>query len=428
MGYMIPVPIIDHFLKEVFSGNVYRGFPILPITFQTLENPLLRKYHGMDENQTGVRITRIDELCDAFHQLKPGDILLKIDAYPISNDGSVDIPGVGNCIDFVHLTHMKFINDTVSLKVLRKNPETNLAEIHHINVILDHVPHETEKVSQTEHDKMPTYFIASGISFIPLTRNYMEGKGGEFESYYLPDQGYRLADASKKTPDEQIIIINAILNCEETEGYESFENGIVKEINGKPIKKIQDVIEAIESNKKDMHYITTDSNRIIVVKNMTQEEMNRLLKLYKIHCDRSEDLLLPASPSVSNIDDPTINSENETMEESDSEHSIEDNDTAGIMPGKMRYLRKLDELENRYKNVPINDESDREDDDDMETSDEETQSLSSNDDADNDNDQPKTYFGLTKVQDKNRLFQKRPLDLDNRNDVIDPDRKRQKRM
>src|SRR5205814_803884 len=31
MGYMIPMPIIRHFLTEAFNGKPYRGFPILPI-------------------------------------------------------------------------------------------------------------------------------------------------------------------------------------------------------------------------------------------------------------------------------------------------------------------------------------------------------------------------------------------------------------
>src|SRR5438128_8907185 len=119
----------------------------------------------MTEQQTGMRVSRIDNLCDAFDKLKRGDILLEIDDLVIYNKGKVNIPGIGNNIDLNHVTHMKFIGDRVLLKVLRKNSETKESEILNINVTLDHVPFETKKVPEIERDKMPTYYIASGIIF-----------------------------------------------------------------------------------------------------------------------------------------------------------------------------------------------------------------------------------------------------------------------
>lgn len=317
LGYMIPIPIIKHFLTEALSNKPYRGFPVLPASFQCLENPNLREFYGMTSEQTGVRVMGVDKLCDAFGKLKRDDILLEIDSMPVSNEGTVDIDGVGKVLDMVHVTHMKYIGDTVDLKVLRKNPETSLFEIHNINVVLDHVPLETEKVPQTEHDKLPTYYIASGISFVPLSRNHMDDGDGEFENMYLWEEGCLLAEASKKTPDEQVVVINDILDCAETEGYDSFKNTVITSINGKPINNIYDVVTAIEGNKNKMHEINTFKKNTIVVKNMSKAEHDKILKAHMIRSDRSDDLL----PSVNQVMQDDLSHSNSYSEHMDDRES-----------------------------------------------------------------------------------------------------------
>lgn len=397
LGYMIPVPIIEHFLKETFSDKPQK-FPILPITYQSLENPALRKSYHMSPEQSGVRIKSVDDLTDAFSKLKTNDILLEIDGLQVSNEGTVDIPGVGNCINFCHVTHMKYIGDTVNLKVLRHNPESKeAAQILNISVILDHAPRETEKVPQTEHDKMPTYYVNAGISFIPLTRNYLEGRGSELNECYFVEESSFLAEVPKKAADEQIIVINDILDCPETDGYEENTNAIVKEINGKRIRNIHDVVAAMEANKEEFHIINTASKNRIVIKNMNKAENEALLKLYNINNDRSEDLrpatiarveeksdeilhlpvaitrpakekplkLEVVSSTSSGLISNALSAAKETTRKP-SERKKEEKShelTRDMMPGLNKYLNKITELEQRYKDAPVDEDSDEEDSD-----------------------------------------------------------------
>lgn len=290
LGYIIPIPILRHFLTEALSSKSYRGFPSLPIVIEELENPHERAFYNLGK-RTGVRIKKVDNLSDAFSKLKADDILLKIDGLPISNEGTVDIPGIGNCIDYFHVTQSKFIGDKVTLRVLRRNPATKTGDEFDVDVILDTILGDTEKVAVEEHDKMPTFYINSGISFVPLTRNYMEGEGSTFEEMHLIEEGCTLPDAPKKNPEEQVIVINTILKCTETQGYEKHVNGIVKEINGKPINNIKDVLLAMEGSKEKRHVISLASNSKIVVPNMSSREHNQLLKRHFISHDRSEDLV-----------------------------------------------------------------------------------------------------------------------------------------
>ncbi|MEY3182418.1 MAG: Sid related protein, partial [Pseudomonadota bacterium] len=166
LGYIIPAPILNHFLQECFQEKSYQGFPELPIKITELENEYLRSHYGMDTEQTGVLISQIDGLSDAALKLKKDDILLAISGFPISNEGKVNLPGIEEEVDFTHLFHMHYIGDSIELEVLRQG------ELVSISVLLDCTPHQTKKLSQDEHDKLPTYYFASGVLFQPLTMNY----------------------------------------------------------------------------------------------------------------------------------------------------------------------------------------------------------------------------------------------------------------
>lgn len=197
LSYIIPMPIMQHFLSEALSDKTYRGFPTIPAVTEEIENPIERDFYKMGD-RSGIRILKIDNLSDAFSKLKPDDIILAIDGLPISNEGTVDIPDIGNCIDFFHVTQSKFIGDSVRLNILRKKEDTDEVEELEIDVLLDAILGDTEKVSVPEHDKMPTYYINSGVCFVPLTRNYMEGNGCEFEEMILVEENCTLPDVPKK--------------------------------------------------------------------------------------------------------------------------------------------------------------------------------------------------------------------------------------
>lgn len=76
-----------HFVLLVASG-----FPSLGVEWQKMENPDLRKAMGMEPDQKGVRIRRIEPTSPEFLCLKPSDIILSFDGVDIANDGT----GIGS--------------------------------------------------------------------------------------------------------------------------------------------------------------------------------------------------------------------------------------------------------------------------------------------------------------------------------------------
>lgn len=47
IGYVIPTPVIHHFIQDYDTNGVYTGFPALGLEWQKMENPHLREALGM---------------------------------------------------------------------------------------------------------------------------------------------------------------------------------------------------------------------------------------------------------------------------------------------------------------------------------------------------------------------------------------------
>jgi len=82
------VPVIKRFISGVEESGKYSGFCTLGVSCQATENIQLRECFGMQPDMTGVLVSRINPLSDAYKILKKDDILLEFDGVPIANDGT----------------------------------------------------------------------------------------------------------------------------------------------------------------------------------------------------------------------------------------------------------------------------------------------------------------------------------------------------
>ena len=89
IGYVIPTPVIDHFITDYDRNGQYTGFPTLGLEFQKLENPDMRKYLNMSPEHQGVLVRRLEPMSAAPGALQRLDVLLSFDGVQIANDGTV---------------------------------------------------------------------------------------------------------------------------------------------------------------------------------------------------------------------------------------------------------------------------------------------------------------------------------------------------
>jgi S1-C subfamily serine protease len=101
IGYMVPPPIIEHFLTDI-EDSIYDGIPDLGISWQKMESPDLRNRYRMTAKQTGILVNSICPECSAEDSLHIDDIIISIDGKRIENDGTIEFrKGERTVFDYV---------------------------------------------------------------------------------------------------------------------------------------------------------------------------------------------------------------------------------------------------------------------------------------------------------------------------------------
>jgi S1-C subfamily serine protease len=281
IGYMVPPPLIEHFLKDSADGT-YDGIPGIGIAWQEMENPSLRKKFQMVDGQTGVLITYIAPGTAAEGRLHRGDVFLAIEGKPIANDGTISFRGTER-IHFVNAVQNKFMGETVRCSIMREG------KVMEVTIPLSTTSESVRLVPYTQYDRAPTYYIIGGLVFQPLTMNYlqtwdrMENVPANLANYYY--YGKQSADR------RQVIVLTKILGDDLTVGYDEFKDHVITHVNGKAISTMADLVKAFEDNQGAYHVIIDEwGNQIVLERGKAAEARGKILEKNKIDADRSVDL------------------------------------------------------------------------------------------------------------------------------------------
>jgi S1-C subfamily serine protease len=290
LNYVIPVPVMRHFMRDALSSTGYKGFPDLGMDLQELTNPAVRRYYGLKDEQTGIRVKKVDPLEDAAKHIKTDDIIIAVDGIEVSNDAKVNVPNIGDRLDLNYLWLRKFMGETVVVDLLRRESLGEPLKHLKVKVKLQYRTGETKKVGALEFDKSPSFYINSGVIFQALTPNFLESMEGLKFREIREDDDALVKDIACKNPGDKVVIINCVLKYSGTAGFHDVCNEEVKTINGIEINNMQDVARALSNNKAADHAIILKDKQLIVVPNMRPDQHMALLKKYSITQQCSEDL------------------------------------------------------------------------------------------------------------------------------------------
>ncbi len=283
IGYMVPVPVINHFLSDLEDGK-YDGIPDLGISLQKMENPDMRLKYGMSEKQTGVLVNKTYPDSAAKGYLGSGDVILSIDGENVENDGTIEFRKSERTF-LSYLMQNKYIDDTITFEVLRTN------KVVPVDIKLFEKIDSSRLAPNDQYGIAPTYYIAGGIVFEPLTVNFLKEWGEEWRDnapIHLVNY-YNLGEPTKDR--KQIVILVKVLADEVNMGYHSLNFNVISNVNGKRISDIKDLVSAIEEHQGKYHVIEDERGfKIILDRIKVDESTEGILKRYKINSDRSEDL------------------------------------------------------------------------------------------------------------------------------------------
>ncbi|KAF5203120.1 Protease do-like 10 protein [Thalictrum thalictroides] len=293
IGYIIPVPVIKHFISGVEECGKYVGFCSLGLSCQPTENVQLRQYFRMHNELTGVLVSKINPLSDAHRILKKDDIILAFDGVPIANDGTVPFRNRER-ITFDHLVSMKKPNETAKIRVLRGGIE------YEFTVTLQPLQ---PLVPVHQFDKLPSYFIFAGFVFIPLTQPYLHEYG---EDWYNTSPRRLCERALRELPSkagEQFVILSQVLMDDINAGYERLSESQVKEVNGVKVENLKHLCRLIEECQEENLRFDLDDDRVVVLNYQSAKiATSRILKRHRIPSALSSDLIDPQLEQSSDND------------------------------------------------------------------------------------------------------------------------------
>jgi len=285
IGYMVPAPVIKHFLLDIKDGR-HDGTPDIGLSMQKMENPDMRRKYIMNDKQSGILINKVYPDSPAEGLIEAGDVLLTIEGEKIENDGTIEFRRSERTY-FGYLMQKKQINESVNFEILRKG------RIKSGNVILTK-PVDYERLVQNEqYDKPPTYYVIGGLVFETLTLNYLMEYGSE-KDWYLnaPKELVNFYLNGEPTEEQrEIVVLVKVLADEINVGYHDFVDAVISSVNGVKISRIADLVRGFENNKGEYHVIEDIRGfKMVLDRKRVDESRERILKKYKIGADRSIDL------------------------------------------------------------------------------------------------------------------------------------------
>jgi S1-C subfamily serine protease len=284
IGYMVPMPVVKHFLKDLKDGR-HDGFPEDGLIVQSMENESLRKMYGLGNGKSGTLVLSVSPGSAADGKIRPGDIILSIDGHDIANDGSVEFRSKERTsADYYIQLHQ--IGEKLRLQVLRDSREKM------IEVLLDKPVGYSDLVPRERYDVRPTYYIYGGLVFIPLTQNYLMSWGGSWYNN-APKNLVALYQFDQPTVEgEEVVILSKVLPAEVNSGYHDVNDYHVIKVNGKKIHRIRDLIQIVERDTNDPFVIFESSlgEKIVLERERIKAEHSKILQTYSVPDDRSADL------------------------------------------------------------------------------------------------------------------------------------------
>lgn len=282
IGYVIAVPVIEHFLEDVENG-VYEGFPGLGVATQSLESDTHRAALGLPAHrEEGVLITRVAYGSSAWGCLEPEDVLLAVDGVPVTPDGTVEMRE-GEHVDFAYVVSRRHVGETMDCRVWRNGVE--------ISVVVRLRP-PSYLVPEDRYDVKPTYFVFGGFLFVPLTRNYLM-TWTEPWWQNAPRELVVTYEAGLRTPDcIEPVVLQKVLADRANQGYHEYESLLVEKVEGQKVRSLRHLVRLVEGSESP--YVTfelTDGRQVVVDRALAAERHEIILERFGIPTERSQDLV-----------------------------------------------------------------------------------------------------------------------------------------
>lgn len=294
----IPSTLI-RFILSARKNNTYTGLGFFDFNWEYSKNPATMEYLRIEGEPRGVIVTGVPELSVLKQVLKPGDVILQIDGFPVDSNGDYKDPDYGYLSFYNLATRGKVAGDEIKLKIWRDGKTMDPV------FKLPRADYNVELVPDCNFDRPPEYVIVGGLVLQPLTTSYLQSWGSKWwETGPFRLNYYTFEQPTREQP--HILFLSQVLPDEYNHGYQDYAYQVVEKINGKHVITLADALEALKSPQGGFHVLEFARNKEVqrvVLDAGTLEAANaRILERYGIpqaHVIHPPDADPPVKPGPS---------------------------------------------------------------------------------------------------------------------------------
>ncbi len=279
-SFFIPPCIIEHFLKDIQDGT-YNGFPLAGVNLQQLENPSYRKYLKLPDERTGARV---DWVLPGHQQtLHEEDVILKVGAYPVRNDGTTIYEG--NRVSIAAILGLAQDGESLPITVWRNSTPMDLS--------LPLKAYHDDRAEGKQYDVAPRYYVFAGLVFVPLSVDYLQTFGEEWDKisrsellhYTLMQHNYEKPKQRRREP----VVLSHTLPHSVNADMQIREHALVDRINGVRIECLDDVVKAFQTPQGSYDTIDFLANHHLEALDhaLAVKAQSEILKTYNVPKDRN---------------------------------------------------------------------------------------------------------------------------------------------
>lgn len=274
-GYVIPMPVIRHFLKDVEDGR-YDGYVEMGAQFQPLENKAMRRHYGLPDNGLGCLVADLVKGGSCGTALQVGDVVLAVNGLPVDATAMIELDGVR--VRLEELAERGFAGDKVHFTLLRQGEvmetEATLAPLTSIRVL------------SRRYDEQPRYVVFGGLVFQPLCFNVVQEH--QIPSAHVMVELDKFTRGGASAEKEDIVLLTRSLPDEVNARFSDTGRSIVTRVNGVEIKGLAHLYSLLypaEGQARPEYTVIelADAERPLVIDNAAIEAANeRIAERYNI--------------------------------------------------------------------------------------------------------------------------------------------------
>ncbi len=242
IGYLIPTTVIEHFLTDIEDGR-YDGFGSVGFAFfPGLHSRSYADYLKVPPEQQGIVILNTLMHSSVENVLQAGDVITRIDDFDIDNDGMIEIYGLR--LHMAEAIERKQMGENVELTFYRSGKLNKTTAVVALNKPI--LPY------RRQYDADPRYEVFAGLTFVPVSRNFLESWGRTWITdipYYLR---YLFSDSEQLNTDrdrKEYVVLSGILPDEVNSYSGGFRSKVVETVNGLDIHGLGDLRDAFAQSR-----------------------------------------------------------------------------------------------------------------------------------------------------------------------------------